>query len=62
MKIIERMKKYRSSLPAIAAICLVLASAVYVRQETAFYTAGKNVSTEEEVKCVVIDAGHGGSK
>lgn len=54
------MKTIRNKLPAIAAICLILVSAAYVRQETAFYTAGENVSVEQEEKCVVIDAGHGG--
>ena len=54
------MKTIRNKLPAVAAICLILVSAAYVRQETAFYTAGENVSVEQKEKCVVIDAGHGG--
>lgn len=54
------MKTIRSKLPTACAICLILVSAAYVRQETAFYTAGKNVSMEQDEKCVVIDAGHGG--
>lgn len=56
----ERMKTIRSKLPAVCAICLILVSAAYVRQETVFYTAGKNVSVKQDEKCVVIDAGHGG--
>ena len=56
------MKTIWNKLPAIAAICLILVSAAYVRQETAFYTVGENVSVEQKEKCVVIDAGHGGGK
>lgn len=56
----EQMKIIRSKLPAACAICLILVSAAYVRQETVFYTAGENVSVEQDEKCVVIDAGHGG--
>ena len=59
---IEQMKTIRSKLPATFAICLVLVSAAYVRQETAFYTTGENVSVNRGEKCVVIDAGHGGGK
>lgn len=58
----ERMKTIRSKLPAACAICLLLVSAAYVRQETVFYTVGENVSVEQDEKCVVIDAGHGGSR
>ena len=56
----KRMKTIRSKLAAACAICLILVSAAYVRQETVFYTAGENVSVEQNEKCVVIDAGHGG--
>ena len=54
------MKTIWSKLSAIAAICLILVSAAYVRQETVFFTAGENVNVEQKEKCVVIDAGHGG--
>lgn len=44
-----------------AALAMVfLASAVYVAKETISYATGKNVRVGETLRCVVIDAGHGG--
>ena len=56
------MRIIQSKLSAACAICLMIVSAAYVRQETVFYTAGKTVSVEQDEKCVVIDAGHGGGR
>ena len=55
-------EKLQSRLLALALMALLAASIVYVGRETAYYVTGENVSISEGVKCVVIDAGHGGSK
>ena len=53
-------EKLQSRLLALALMALLAASIVYVGRETAYYVTGENVSISEGVKCVVIDAGHGG--
>lgn len=53
-------EKLQSRLLALALMALLAASIVYVGRETAYYVTGETVSVSEEVKCVVIDAGHGG--
>ena len=52
----------RRLLSAVAGMALLL-SLVYVGKEAVRYTMGRGTETEsvrEDVKCVVIDAGHGG--
>lgn len=62
-RIQERFKeRLQERLLALALGVLVVASLVYVGRETAYYVTGKNISVSEGGKCVVIDAGHGGSK
>lgn len=41
---------------------LLLVTMVYLGRETYSFVTGENVRVAEDVKCVVIDAGHGGSK
>lgn len=53
-------EKLQSRLLVLALMTLLVASIVYVGRETAYYVTGETVSVSEEVKCVVIDAGHGG--
>ena len=53
-------EKLQSRFLALTLMALLAASIVYVGRETAYYVTGETVSVSEEVKCVVIDAGHGG--
>lgn len=53
-------EKLQSRLLVLALMTLLVASIVYVGRETAYYVTGETVSVSEAVKCVVIDAGHGG--
>lgn len=53
-------EKLQSRVLTLALMALLVASIVYVGRETAYYVTGETVSVSEEVKCVVIDAGHGG--
>ncbi|MCM1026868.1 MAG: N-acetylmuramoyl-L-alanine amidase [Roseburia sp.] len=55
------MDKWNRRLLSTAAGMAILLSLIYVGKETVLYTAGKGVKAEEEVRCVVIDAGHGGN-
>lgn len=41
---------------------LLLITMVYLGRETYSFATGENVRVAEDVKCVVIDAGHGGSR
>lgn len=54
------MDKFQQRLFSVMLVVMLLAAAVYIGRETLLYTAGGNVVTGENVKCVVIDAGHGG--
>lgn len=56
------MNRVRNRLIAIGTGALILASLVYMGREAAYYTTGGSASAGEGVPCVVIDAGHGGSK
>lgn len=56
------MNKVQNRLLAVVTGALLLVSIMYMGREAAYYTTGKNVSVGEEQKCVVIDAGQGGSK
>ena len=40
----------------------LLVTVVYLGRETFSFATGKNVRVVEDVKCVVIDAGHGGGR
>ncbi|MCM1190241.1 MAG: N-acetylmuramoyl-L-alanine amidase [bacterium] len=53
------MSKWNQRLLSIVAGMAVLLSLVYVGRETALYTAGRGIEGND-VRCVVIDAGHGG--
>ena len=56
------MNKVQNSLVAIGTGALILASIVYMGREAAYYTTGGNASAGKDTLCVVIDAGHGGSR
>lgn len=54
------MDKWNRRLLSTAAGMAILLSLVYVGRETVLYTAGRGVESDD-VRCVVIDAGHGGN-
>ena len=54
------MNEFQNKLLSIVMTILLLVSVLYVGKEAASYVMGRNVGTEEEKICVVIDAGHGG--
>ena len=54
------MNKMQKRMLSAALAMVFLASAVYVAKETISYATGKNVRVGETLRCVVIDAGHGG--
>lgn len=55
------MSKWNQRLLSAAAGMLLLLSLVYVCKETVLYTAGRgNAMAGGDIRCVVIDAGHGG--
>lgn len=55
------MSKWNQRLLSAAAGMLLLLSLVYVCKETVLYTAGRgNAMSGGNMRCVVIDAGHGG--
>lgn len=54
--------KWKQSFSAMVAIALIFVSAFALGGGAAAYVAGKSVQTENDKVCVVIDAGHGGSK
>lgn len=54
------MDKWNRRLISAAAGMLLALALVYVGKETVLYTAGSAVNEEDDRKCVVIDAGHGG--
>ena len=54
------MNRSQYKLLSIAMTIMLLVSMFYVGREAAAYVAGRNVSVEEERRCVVIDPGHGG--
>lgn len=56
----DGMDKWNQRLVSTVAVMLLLLSLVYVGREAVLYTTGSNVSSQSDVKCVVIDAGHGG--
>lgn len=57
------MEKIRYRIFTAILALLLLASTVYVGWEVAAYAAGNKVKIgTEERRCVVIDAGHGGSQ
>lgn len=56
------MNRVQNRLIAIGTGVLVLASIVYMGREAAYYTTGGGASAGKESPCVVIDAGHGGSR
>ena len=55
-------QKRKQSLSAIAAAALIFFSAFTLGRGAAAYVVGKSVQAEDDRICVVIDAGHGGSK
>lgn len=55
-------QKQKQSFSAMAAVALVFFSAFALGRGAAAYVAGKSVLAENDRICVVIDAGHGGSK
>ena len=55
-------QKQKQSLSAMTAVALILFSAFALGRGAAAYVAGKSVLAENDRICVVIDAGHGGSK
>ena len=56
------MNKLQNKLLFIVMGVLLLISMVYVGREAVYFSAGGNANVWEETICVVIDAGHGGSK
>ena len=54
------MNRFQYKLSSIAMTLLLLAAMLYVGREAAAYVAGTSVEAQEEKRCVVIDAGHGG--
>ena len=54
--------KWKQSFSAMVTVALIFASAFALGGGAAAYVAGKSVQTENDKICVVIDAGHGGSK
>lgn len=56
------MNRVQNRLVAISTGALILASIVYMGREAAYYTTGGNASVGRDTPCVVIDAGHGGSR
>lgn len=54
------MDGFRYKLLSWAIAAMLLVSALYVGREAAVYVVGRSVGAEEEKRCVVIDAGHGG--
>ena len=54
------MNRFQYKLLSVSMAVLLLASMALVGREAAIYAAGSNVKVEETVRCVVIDAGHGG--
>ena len=56
------MNRVQNRLVAIGTGALIFASIVYMGREAAYYTTGGSVSAGKDVPCVVIDAGHGGSR
>lgn len=57
------MDVWNRRLLSVVAVMMLLLSLVYVGKEAVAYTAGKGANSgeaREEVRCVVIDAGHGG--
>ena len=56
------MNKVQNRLIAIGTGALIFASIVYMGREAAYYTTGASASAGKDTFCVVIDAGHGGSR
>lgn len=54
------MNGFQYKLLSGAIAVMLLASIMYVGRQAAVYVTGRNVNTEKEKRCVVIDAGHGG--
>ena len=54
------MNRFQYKLLSVSMAVLLLASMALVGREAAIYAAGSTVKVEETVRCVVIDAGHGG--
>ncbi len=54
------MNRFQYKLLSVSMAVLLLASMALVGREAAIYAAGSNVKVGETVRCVVIDAGHGG--
>ena len=55
-------QKWKQSLSAMSAVALFFASAFALGKGTAVYVSGKSIQAGNDKICVVIDAGHGGSK
>lgn len=54
------MNRLQYKLSSVVVTVLLLVAMLYVGREAAVYVTGSNLSIQEEKKCVVIDAGHGG--
>lgn len=55
------MSDFQNKLLSIIMGVLLLISMLFVGREAARYASGQNVKVENNKKCVVIDAGHGGA-
>lgn len=55
------MNRFQYKLLSAAMAVMLLVSMAFVGREAAVYVAGSNEEVGEDKKCVVIDAGHGGS-
>ena len=54
------MNRLQYKLSSVGMTVLLLVAMLYVGREAAVYVTGSGISAQEEKKCVVIDAGHGG--
>lgn len=54
--------KRKQSISAMAVVALIFASAFALGKGTAAYVSGKSIQGGNDDICVVIDAGHGGSR
>lgn len=56
------MNRLQYKLSSVGMTVLLLVAMLYVGREAAVYVTGSGISAQEEKKCVVIDAGHGGAE
>ncbi len=54
------MDKWNKRLVSAVAVMVFLLSLVYVGKEVGVYVSGRAVMGDKDVRCVVLDAGHGG--